>query len=233
MVYDGIAYTCSNLQFGFPGSGGALRAVSVSDGKFIWEQLFKEPCVTWPAVGKLPHHIQPTVVVPVGPFPLSIGALGQGVPDWLKLPMNRLDLWLGDYAQWLWRNPSKESEVLAFNAKTGGLQWKYKLPRPYRKLGSHGMNHALEPMLQLGNFRIEETASWGSPLIAGDGTVYGCHMSGYAYTIRDTNGNGVIDPATEASEMYVGAACLHGGHAIGNGMMGFSTIWETFIFKAP
>merc|ERR1712060_114540 len=149
-------------------------------------------------------------------------------PWWVNILVNRLDVLLGDYAQWLWWNPTKESEVVAFNAKTGTPEWRYKIPRPYRRMGSHGIDHGAEGMMQLNNPRWEQTASWGSPFIDGSGTVYGCHMSGYAYNIRDTNGDGIIDTETETFERYVGASCLHGGYAIGKGMMGFSTLWTTW-----
>merc|ERR1712032_1522725 len=77
MVYDGIAYTCSALgNPSAPKSGGALRAFQSNDGKMLWQKYFAEPCLTWPAVGMMPHKTQPTVVVPTGAFPLDAAVFG-------------------------------------------------------------------------------------------------------------------------------------------------------------
>lgn len=230
----GMAYTCSNLENGQVGSKGALRAYRVSDGTLVWDNVLAQPCVSWPAVGTLPHQDGPSVVVPIGPFPGNPSilqlAFSSRIPQWwIKLLLN-LSLWLGPKKRWLWRNPVLPGEVVAFDAKTGAPQWRYEVP-PWPQYGSKGNEEGLTERFRLGNGRHEQTASWGAPAISGDGTVYAGFMSGVLYAIRDSNGDGVIHGPAEVSTFDLGAAPLHPGASFAPGMMGFVSHQELFVFK--
>jgi len=65
-----MVYTCSNTgeARGTEGTGGALRAYGLSDGKMAWEQILPSPCNSYPAVGKLAGASDLSVVVTPGAF---------------------------------------------------------------------------------------------------------------------------------------------------------------------
>eukprot|EP00421_Protoceratium_reticulatum_P029551 CAMPEP_0168483802 /NCGR_PEP_ID=MMETSP0228-20121227/65766_1 /TAXON_ID=133427 /ORGANISM="Protoceratium reticulatum, Strain CCCM 535 (=CCMP 1889)" /LENGTH=330 /DNA_ID=CAMNT_0008500315 /DNA_START=105 /DNA_END=1094 /DNA_ORIENTATION=- len=198
-----IAYTCSSFGGGQANTKGVTRALRVSDGHVIWTRELPQPCNSWPAIGRLPHHDKDSVVVLPGPFslPNPSGTLPRFIPEVVKLGLYLLSLWLAerDLQQYLWLNPTLHSAVWVLDALTGEVEWTYDI-EPYRQVScSKGHEEGAVVQTLFGNGRHELTGPWSAPTISGDGTIYAGNHNGFLYAIRDSNGDLRIDPATEVS----------------------------------
>lgn len=229
---NGIAYTCSNAPNGMGqvGSRGVLRTFRLSDGTTPWSRQLPLPCGTWPAVGRLPGRPGLSVVVPTGPVPGSpslYGYLDRRPLFWLRYLWS-LTMWLGDWKRLLWWfDPLHRGQVLGFDAETGSPQGKYEVP----PLAGHGAKGNLEGFwarVEQGNGRHEETPSWSSPVLAGDGTVYAGFASGRFYALGGWEG--AAGPSA-VSSFDVGAAFLPPGPAFAPGLMGIASFQELFVFR--
>merc|ERR1712048_38562 len=76
-------------------------------------------------------------------------------------------------------------------------------------------------------------ASFGSPTISSDGTVYVGHASGGFYAIGDYNDDGLIDNSTEVSVFKPAniSAPLHPGTSWAPGFMGFASCDSLYVFR--
>eukprot|EP00747_Dinoflagellata_sp_TGD_P027992 gnl/TRDRNA2_/TRDRNA2_132960_c0_seq2.p1 gnl/TRDRNA2_/TRDRNA2_132960_c0~~gnl/TRDRNA2_/TRDRNA2_132960_c0_seq2.p1 ORF type:complete len:251 (-),score=13.69 gnl/TRDRNA2_/TRDRNA2_132960_c0_seq2:1-753(-) len=242
----GLAYTCSDLVGnGQPDQPGVLRAVRISDGSLAWERQLSQPCNSWPAVGSLRRRDAKegvddiSVVVLPGAFgeSVSVAQLPSYLPGsiftFVQRKLHELTLWLlrasPIMAQLLWGYPSKRSEIQAYNARTGSLQWRHEIA-PYRQSACRGHEENHNDRTELGNWRHELTGPWSSPTIAADGTIYACHQSGVVYAVKDKNGDDLIDSQTEVSTLDIGAACLHFGASFAPGLMGITSFQELFVW---
>mmetsp|Transcript_29055 Transcript_29055/g.65625 ORF Transcript_29055/g.65625 Transcript_29055/m.65625 type:complete len:486 (-) Transcript_29055:49-1506(-) len=72
---------------------------------------------------------------------------------------------------------------------------------------------------------------WSNVAIGADGTVYGGMSTGRFYALRDSNGDGQIDPLTEVSEFDADASFPGTGPAVAPGMLAFASIDTLFVFK--
>eukprot|EP00930_Biecheleria_cincta_P097458 TRINITY_DN89171_c0_g1_i1.p1 TRINITY_DN89171_c0_g1~~TRINITY_DN89171_c0_g1_i1.p1 ORF type:complete len:499 (+),score=46.89 TRINITY_DN89171_c0_g1_i1:100-1497(+) len=76
------------------------------------------------------------------------------------------------------------------------------------------------------------TNPWSAPSIDKDGTLYVGHENGIIYALRDTNGDGKFDGATEVSTFQTGAAFVGSSSpAHGPGMMAIASCDTLFVFK--
>merc|ERR1712211_110114 len=100
--------------------------------------------------------------------------------------------------------------VYAFDAATGAVRWQWSAP-VYKRIQTVGDEKLfLERLLK--NVRSASCPALPAPRIGGDGTVYVQHKSGNFYAIRDTNGDGLIDPEKEVSSFD----CEHDFSSIGS-----------------
>lgn len=228
------AYTCSSLDQGQESTGGALRAYRVSDGKLLWDRVLPNPCTSWPAA----NADESLVVVPVGSLPSSRPAAFELTPEWfpepLRVALHRLSIWFGEHQQWLWWQPSRKTAVHAYDARTGEQRWLFDDIPPWKYFASKGDEEQFLERFKFVPKRIVcGPATWGSPTISGDGTVYVGHISGMLYAIRDANGDGKIDSKTEVSTLDMGTATLHPGSAFAPGMMVYASCDRVFVFRSP
>mmetsp|Transcript_34380 Transcript_34380/g.109129 ORF Transcript_34380/g.109129 Transcript_34380/m.109129 type:complete len:526 (-) Transcript_34380:67-1644(-) len=240
---NGIAYVGSNLGHGMtaiPGGDGTptnvagyVHAYNASNGKFIWGEVVSRPMMSWPAVGRIGPNMRLATVSTLGTNPGAPGVsmYYQWLPDWLKLQMHHWSIWLGDRAKFLWWNPGFATEVVAMDAATGQRLWTWT-PPVYPRLACKGDEEALVLRMTMGIRSQCMTASWGAPSIGGDGVVYAPHMNGMVYAIKDINGNGIIEEATEVTSFDAESAFLHGGPTFAPGTMAVTTcdslwVWNT------
>lgn len=73
---------------------------------------------------------------------------------------------------------------------------------------------------------------WSNVAVGADGTVYGGLSEGRFYALFDLNGDGQIDPMTEASMFDAGAAFPGTGPALAPGMVAVASSDTMFVFKS-
>merc|ERR1719433_1638214 len=110
------------------------------------------------------------------------------------------------------RQPTFESDVIALDAETGKQQWVFHLP-PWPHVSAAGDSEGfVVRSLVLPQRPLVMPADFNSPTIDGEGTVIVGYHDGRVYSLRDDDGNGVVDEA-EAASYDTKAAFLHTGAA--------------------
>lgn len=128
--------------------------------------------------------------------------------------------------------PILPTEVVALDAGTGELQWRYQLPT-WRRFSSAGDEEGYLTRLLQGTGRRLAClpAAFSSPTIDNNGTVYIGHMSGGFYAIKDVNGDGMIDAASEVSVLETGAGFLPSGPSLAPGMLAVASCDSLHVFR--
>jgi len=141
-----------------------------------------------------------------------------------------LGIALGDYAQKIWQNPSLPTDLLAFNAETGKLRWKWVGPT-HRRYMCAGDDEGFITRAQSGERGACCPNTWSAPTIGPDGTIYVGNQDGKFYAVRDANGDNVIDDVTEVSAYDTGAAFSSPGAAFAPGMVVMTACDGVYVFK--
>jgi len=174
---------------------GTVRAHNIDTGILAWQRYFPgTEANAAVAVGKLYGWGDLlAVVVPLGNNPaMTTTSLLHGLQrlvGWTKL----------------------ESPVVALSSKTGETLWTFNVAYDGTCAGSYYDADSGE-----GPLCAPDT--WGTPTIGADGTVYVNWSGGKAFTLRDANGDGVVDPKDpqEVSSYYHGFGA-NGATALGPG----------------
>jgi outer membrane protein assembly factor BamB len=197
-----------------------LSARQVSDGHQLWVKEMKfsdSPDKTsgnqYPAIGDI--QIGDSKILAV------VAAIGHhlGLVDKSPLPED----------QWL------PNAIVAMDAKTGDVLWRYDQPK-WNHLVAEGDNKAVARELQMA--AQPKTDVWclpdpqGIPTISGDGTVYmSSSTSGYLRSLKDKNGNGVIEPSEVSS--FETHNCFLNSPSIGKDMLVAAPCWgPMYVFKS-
>mmetsp|Transcript_101778 Transcript_101778/g.308839 ORF Transcript_101778/g.308839 Transcript_101778/m.308839 type:complete len:518 (+) Transcript_101778:32-1585(+) len=235
MLGDGIVYavrTSVPLSMLGPFRPGDLSAYGLSDGRLLWRQEVPHPPHSWPVVGRLHNSSRPLVLLPIGSQCGTPGvmSLPPALPTWLKVAVHLFSLWLGDWSRFLWRNPEYPTEVRAFDAETGAFAWSWA-PPAWRRLAFPGDEEGLLERLEAGTQPFCIPNPWGSPTLDAAGTVYLSNMNGHVYAIRDENGDGAIDHATEVDSFHAGSAFSHPGPSLAPGVLAVASCDTLYVFK--
>jgi len=159
---------------------GHLNAYNLTTGKALWHSVIEMPIITAPAVGIL-HPA------------------GRGTPSVI--------FGIDDGEE---TRPAHVREALiAFDASTGSrLNWTFTLPNGARPEPQHQKGAHLNTTDARGNgtaaamlsthqgcldLRGRGAGAFSDPIIAGDGTVYVGHRSGWLYAVRDKDGDSRIN----------------------------------------
>mmetsp|Transcript_3659 Transcript_3659/g.10654 ORF Transcript_3659/g.10654 Transcript_3659/m.10654 type:complete len:444 (-) Transcript_3659:82-1413(-) len=257
---NGIVYavSASGSLSEIPRVIGGIHAYRLSDGKRLWEHDdLPGPVFAWPAVGSLRPGAPPSCVVPVGIMPgLALqSVLLQRLPAWalsgaltgvvlgLARPRATAALALagallapclraaGSYLREL-RAPANwfPSWLVAFDAETGAHQWTWALP-PYKWLAARGEEAGFLTRWWLGHRRLCLPAAFSAPTIDSEGRVYIGHESGMFFSVRDEDGDGIIDERTEVTSHDLLAAPLPSGPSLAPGMLAMTTCDGLWVFK--
>mmetsp|Transcript_10731 Transcript_10731/g.28928 ORF Transcript_10731/g.28928 Transcript_10731/m.28928 type:complete len:535 (+) Transcript_10731:83-1687(+) len=188
---NGWAYVTSNVQRQ-DAKMGVLSAYKVETGELMWSRQQTSLTGNAPSVGTLGSTDRLSVVIGVGDSP--------GLPPLLSSP-GGAD---GGAPVALY------SQLVAFDAATGEpTGWQYT-PQPHRKAFAEGdafPDHICLP------------DTWSNGAIDGAGTYYVGHMSGNLFSIRDANGDGIIDEAAGEVSKYYGGRSYQGSPGIAPGML--------------
>lgn len=222
---DGTSYTCSNYEGnGLDGERGALRAYALHDGHMIWEQVLDKPCNSWPVV----TSDGTTVVVPSGSFVDNPAASEPKLLKTLHLSpraMQKYSLSLGSKELQTYGMPDKRATIMAFHAKTGEPKWSQDLP-PFGRLAALGDEEGYLERQELHHRNQCLPAQFGSPTVAGDGTIYVGRADGNLYAVRPEGEGATV------STFQTGAGFLHPGTSWAPGMMAVASCDGLFVWKA-
>uniref|UniRef100_A0A7S1WM13 Pyrrolo-quinoline quinone repeat domain-containing protein n=1 Tax=Alexandrium catenella TaxID=2925 RepID=A0A7S1WM13_ALECA len=160
-----VVYTCSNpgASYGREGELGALRAYALSNGTMLWEQILPHPCNGNPSISNLTKEKASRLSVVVAP-----GSNLKHTPD-------------------------LHGSVMAFDAHTGSLQWRYQAPRINQPIGATNLLWEGSPQKS----EYDGTcypSHWSSPRISTDGSVWAARADGKIYNVK-----GPVHDAPEAS----------------------------------
>jgi len=185
---NGVVYGASNYE-GYCDQGrGMLQALDLLTGELRWNVTFDQGLNAAPAVG---------VLAPGGPLAVVVGVADNFLPDMEKAVSGKL-LHLANA-------PTHRGSVTALNAESGLPIWSYNV---------HDYQAWTYPLMMKGCM----PDAFSTAAIGGDGTVYINWSGGYSYAIRDTNGDGHIDPDSEVSFVKTDAG-MNGESAIGPGLL--------------
>jgi len=214
-----VIYTCSNpgTSYGREGEKGALRAYALRNGTLLWEQILPHPCNGNP----------------------SIGNLNQDDPEHLSVvvtPGGNLN-----------SNPDLHGSVMAFDAKTGGLHWRYQAPRINKPVGPVNLMWQGSPSKGPYDGTCSP-AHWSGPRIAKDGSVWASRADGHIYNVKgpvkevphssialyQEEGKLDLDFATtagvQAQQTFVGGSPMAGSMAFSPGMTVATTCNGLHVF---
>eukprot|EP00930_Biecheleria_cincta_P074596 TRINITY_DN6180_c0_g1_i5.p1 TRINITY_DN6180_c0_g1~~TRINITY_DN6180_c0_g1_i5.p1 ORF type:complete len:505 (-),score=54.29 TRINITY_DN6180_c0_g1_i5:43-1557(-) len=208
---NGVFYVNSN-HFADPTGGAYVDAYRVSDGTLLWSKKFDARHQGWqyPAVGKLGPGGPLAVVAPVG----GITSFQQKVLEGDLQLLNAVVALDAATGEELWR----VEEAPWPNAVAAGDEDQLQIERAVNKKDPRSELFCL-PDIQ------------GIPLLAGDGTVYASSShNGDLRAIRDTNGNGKIEPG-EVS-VFSTKQCFLNSPSLARGMLVAAPCWgPMYVFK--
>merc|ERR1711920_315941 len=121
------------------------------------------------------------------------------------------------------------SEIRAFNAETGELQWSYELDFMKRKVARGDSEGDFARRATPWRGRCVPVA-YSSPSVDGDGVVLIGHMSGKFFGVKDWNNDGGIS-RDEVSTFDAEAAFLHSGPAFAPGIFAFTTCDSLWVWR--
>jgi len=233
---NGVIYAVGDTEMSLrPNTTGHLSAYRVSDGQQLWSRQVPHPPNSWPAVGQLRPGNGLSVVIPVGlqgNLPGVVDLLKSRMPLDKAFAIHNASLQMGDKQQAIWKNPTLYLQLRAYDAATGDLQWVWQAPSWHRK-SCAGDEEGLVERMMLNIRLVCWPGPWSSPTIAADGTVYVGHENGMIYAVRDKNGDGKIDDATEVDSFDTGASFLHSGFSFAPGMSAMASCDSLYVFDNP
>uniref|UniRef100_A0A7S1LEE5 EF-hand domain-containing protein n=1 Tax=Alexandrium catenella TaxID=2925 RepID=A0A7S1LEE5_ALECA len=183
---NGVVYGASNYEGHCDKGKGILQAVDLQTGAARWQRLFDHGLNSGPAVGRLGPSGRLAVIAQVSDNFLEFGVMGS--------------FWLAGHAG---PGPVHNGTVLAIDAETGETMWSFDVD---------GYTSWVYPEQAQGCL----PDAFGNPAIGGDGTVYVNWSGGYAYAIRDADGDGTISPQ-EVSKVHTSSG-MNGETAIAPGL---------------
>mmetsp|Transcript_64274 Transcript_64274/g.141605 ORF Transcript_64274/g.141605 Transcript_64274/m.141605 type:complete len:256 (-) Transcript_64274:15-782(-) len=217
-----------------PRGPGVVQAIRISDGSLLWEKYFgRFEGWQYPAVGKVGPDNQLAVVAALGgitghpPWPPE----SWGLPDFVKPYVFKAYVKFSWFRTWL-GVPSLPNAIVALDPLTGEERWRYV---------EEEWNHVAakddeESFITRSAYHIDGEVicladPQGIPLIAGDGTVYGSSShNGDLTAIKDSNSNGIIEPA-EVSTFKTGKEFLN-SPSLAPGMLVAAPCWgPVYVFK--
>merc|ERR1712217_197788 len=218
--------------------------MGTSDGSSVFSVAVPKPPNCSPVVGPLGPSGKLTLIMPIGQQTGECGPpagrvyefLGRlGLPEFVKnfgfLAFHNLQNWLGkDYHWILWGKKDRAHDIHAFDAQTGQSLWVWTGPRDTYTM-SPGDADGFVPRTIKGIRSVACPTPWSQPRIGPDGTIYIGNENGYFYAVRDANGDGRIDDATEVSAYNLKATHGHQGSAHAPGMMVSTTFDGVHVWK--
>lgn len=215
-----------------PVAPGRLNAYRLTDGALLWYQVLPYPPNSWPAVGRLKPEADLSVVIPIGQqagYPFSF-YLPSWFPSRLKAWLHELSLMLGDRMQKILWNPTLQHQVWAFDAATGTRQWSFTLP-PYRRAACGGDEEGLMHRSSKGVRLLGLPNPFSNPTIGVDGTVYVGNMNNKFYSLRDLNGDGVVEGLSEVKYIDMESSFQNPGCGLAPGMLAVVNHEFLWVFK--
>jgi len=122
--------------------------------------------------------------------------------------------------------------AMKFDAQTGGSLWNFfDMPALFGPGAKGEVEHLEQRIANKENDRDAcGPASWGAPIIDGNGTMYASNQVGDMWAVNDFNQDGFIDK-NEYDRMVVSAASLHCGAGFAPGMMVYASCDTLYVFK--
>ena len=202
----------SNIEQGFQGTPGVVRAFGLETGRLIWEHILRDPCCTFPAVGHVKGSDALAVVVAPGAWPKQ--GLDTGSVVALEAETGAL-LWQFNAEPYAPPLAAGDAERLAYQAAH---------PEVSKRL--------------LCSLCLP--AQWSAPVITGDGSVYVGRADGNLYVVHgalrgDEVGELAKDPVTgmHALVQSVGSAPMHGALAFADGILAYATCDSLYVWQTP
>lgn len=198
---NNIVYTVANFKNTSGDGPGVLSAFALHDGTLLWKQTVPKPPNNMPAIGKLAGRKGRSIVLPIG---------------------QRDDL---DYPNGVY------TDVYAFDAATGELQWTFDGPT----LTTNSAAGEVEG----GPLRIERQLkpralpnAWGPPTIDGKGVVYLGSQTGEFYALQDSDGDGHVRGTGEATTFNMSAASVGSSSpAIAPGIFAIGSMNKLYVWR--
>ncbi|CAE7372597.1 unnamed protein product [Symbiodinium sp. KB8] len=210
---NGVVYACSNIEHGMQGTPGVVRAFTLTSGHLLWEQILKDPCCTFPAVGHVKGSEALAVVVAAGAWPKEEVDTGSVLA--LEAETGAL-LWQFNAEPYAPPLAAGDEERLAYFHRHPGV------------------SERLLCVLCL-------PAQWSAPVIAGDGAVYVGRADGKLYVVHgaligdEVPANLTRDPVTgvHALVQSVGSTPVHGALGFAEGLLAYATCDSLYVWQEP
>jgi len=222
---NGVFYTEYTQHDG----SAQISAFQISNGTLLWERNFAGyGGGQYPAVGKLGLDGPLAVVVAIGDNPGIMNPLVTGDPhqylSYFEDPAFRETLGV----------PKMVNAVVAMDAASGDVLWRWEedIWDHFAAAGDEEKEMLIRAATHSPENEICLPDLQGIPLIAGDGTVYASSShAGDLTSIRDADGDGIIDPS-EVSAFVTHKAFLN-SPSLAPGMLVAAPCWGTmYVFKS-
>jgi len=222
VLHSGLVYVTSNV-----GNIGILHVYKHSSGQLEWMQFLPYPANQAVAVGELGSDGTVSAVVGIGANPgLAVGLDGHLQYDAKAgkfVPEDMLAKHQHSLANPLNHSVPLPRAMMAFDAKTGELQWRFDM-EPWHHPATLGDNERLLARLRgiatdnPHNDGVCLPDSCSQPVIDGSGTVFVGWEDGVVYAVRDKDADGAIARESEVSS-YPFSDGFQGSLAMAPGML--------------
>lgn len=131
---------------------------------------------------------------------------------------------------WRWLPSEYLTSVHAFDAETGETQWKVDLPL-WRARASAGDEEGFLGRTMRGTRALCLPLASSYATLDAHGAFYMGHHDGRLYRIKDWNGDGRIEGASELCSFHAGSAFFTGGPTVVPGMLLATTCDTLYVFQ--
>mmetsp|Transcript_5609 Transcript_5609/g.11841 ORF Transcript_5609/g.11841 Transcript_5609/m.11841 type:complete len:473 (-) Transcript_5609:98-1516(-) len=201
---NGIAYVTTNTKDPSIGaSRGVLSAYFITDGKLLWQKSLPLSANSGAAIGQKSPNTY-FVTVALGPNP----ALPLPFPPKAFLDIEPLSPSTKDGL--------KPGKAMTFDAGSGEVLWSFDFPDWHGVAAGDSVDHLCLP------------DSFANPSIGGDGSVYIAGESGVIYRLKDSNGDGKIDP--DEVDSFDTKNAFQGAPALSDGIVAAAPCNGLFVF---
>mmetsp|Transcript_48222 Transcript_48222/g.148859 ORF Transcript_48222/g.148859 Transcript_48222/m.148859 type:complete len:526 (+) Transcript_48222:84-1661(+) len=218
---DGGVFSCANKKGkGEAGSLGALRKFRLRDGRLEWERELPYPCNTWPVYSPDDN----SVVVPIGArpnVPTTYNFFGSGKQFLTQL--HRDNVLAGNTSRSLLGYPALPGAIMAFDAKSGSLQWREEVD-PWGAMAAAGDEEGILERKELKNRAMCMPSHWSAPTVDSMGNIFVGRLDGFLYEFR--HGGGVV-------KFYTGSGAGPPGVSFAEGMMAYADCDSLYVFDTP